>query len=226
MAITACQILQSNDYGSMNQMMTSALSAGWKPLGRMVVTDSPRDFYQMIYQGTDLDIESYQALVNNGSTVPVKNSSGSITDTGTLAISQSVITSVSLPSTSTIVKNSDANINILAATGSTQLATGQSAEVIGGVLTAVRMTATMTVVKNNDSVPVTNSAAAAIANGTATVTTNSITRVALPATIAAVSNNGAVSIPVTTGVLISIGTATRTVTPTVAAGVLTGITIS
>lgn len=226
MAITACQILQSSDYGAINQMMTSAMSSGWKPMGRLVVTDSPRDFYQLMYQGTDVEIESYQVVVSNGDSVPVKTSGGTISDTGALTITQGAVTAATLPATSTIVKNSDANINILAATGSTQLATNQTAEVTAGVLAAVRMTATMTVVKNNDSIPVTNSAAAAIANGTATVAANAVTRVALPATVGALQNNQAVSISVNAGILIAIGTATRTVTPTVTNGVVTAIAIT
>lgn len=226
MAMSACKVLHANDDGSMNQQLTSAMSEGWKPFGRLMVTDSPRDFYQVMYQGNDIDLESYQSIVANNGTAPVKNSAGTITDTGTFAVSQNIVTSVTLPASSTIVKNSDANITVLPASGSTPLLSTQTADVSAGALNGVRLAAANTVVKNNDSVTVANSANSVTASGTATVSTNAVQRVSLPASNAIVSNNQVLSIPVTAGILVAIGTATRTVTITVSAGVPTAISIN
>ncbi|MGY6030671.1 hypothetical protein ACUY4Q_003664 [Phytobacter sp. AG2a] len=226
MAMSACRVLQANDYGAMNQQLTSSMSQGWKPFGRLIVTDSPRDFYQVMYQGNDIDLETYQSIVSDGGTTAVRNSAGTITDTGTFSVSQNVITAVTLPATSTIVKNSDANITVLPASGSTPLLSAQTADVSVGALNGVRLAAANSVVKNNDAVTVANSANSVTASGTATVSTNAVQRVSLPATNAIVSNSQVLSIPVTAGILVAIGTATRTVTLTVSAGVPTAISIS
>lgn len=226
MVMSACQVLHANDDGSMNQQLTSAMTGGWKPLGRLIVTDSPRDFYQMMYQGNDIELETYQAIVSNGNTAPVKNSAGTITDTGTFTVSQNIISAVTMPATSTIVKNNDANITVLPATGSTPLLSTQTADVSVGALNGVRLAAANTVVKNNDTVTVANSANSVTASGTATVSTNAVQRVSLPATNAITSNSQVLSIPVTAGILVAIGTATRSVTLTVSAGVITAASIS
>lgn len=226
MAMSACMVLHANDDGSMNQQLTSAMSGGWKPFGRLVVTDSPRDFYQVMYQGNDIELETYQAIVANNGTAPVKNSAGTITDTGTYTVSQNVVTAVTLPATSTIVKNSDANITVLPASGSTPLLSTQTADVSVGALNGVRLAAANTVVKNSDAVTVANSANSVTASGTATVSANAVQRVSLPATNAIASNSQVLSIPVTAGILVAIGTATRTVTLTVSGGLITAASIS
>ncbi len=106
MAITACQILHANDYGGMNQQLTSALSAGWQPMGYLRITNNDQqDFYQMMYQGTNVDVNAYQSIVDNGQVLPVKNSAGTVTANGTASISQSAINSVSLPDSTAIVTN-------------------------------------------------------------------------------------------------------------------------
>lgn len=226
MAMSACRVLQANDYGSMNQQLTSSMSQGWKPFGRLIVTDSPRDFYQVMYQGNDIDLETYQAIVTDGGTATVKNSAGTITDTGTCAVSQNAVTSVTLPATSTIVKNNDSNITVLPASGLTPMLSTQTADVSVGALNGVRLAATNAVVKNSDAVTVANSANSATASGTASVSTNAVQRVSLPASNAIASNNQALSIPVTAGILISVGTSTRTVTLTVSGGLITAASIS
>ncbi|MBV4365909.1 hypothetical protein [Erwinia phyllosphaerae] len=140
MAITACQILHANDYGGMNQQLTSAMSDGWKPMGYLRITNgSPQDFYQMMYQGNDTDVDSYQAIIANAQTIPVKNSSGTVSATGTAAIAQSVLNSVSLPATTAIVTNTQAlsipvTAGILVAIGTATRTL--TLTVSGGVVTA------------------------------------------------------------------------------------------
>lgn len=226
MAITACQLLQASDYGSMNQQIAASMAAGWKVIGEMIVTNSPRDFYQLMYQGNNTAIEAYQAIINDAQGIPVRNSSGSISESGTASVSQNTLTAVALPATSTIVKAGDTNISLLPASGSTALLTGQSADVATGALTGIRLAGANTVTKQGDTVPVANSANTSTATGTATVSANAVQRVSLPANNAIASNSQVLSIPVTSGILLAIGTATRNVTLTVANGVISAASIS
>ncbi|MCS3423432.1 hypothetical protein M2403_002033 [Rahnella sp. BIGb0603] len=139
MPISACKILQSSDYGSMNQQLTSSMSDGWKPMGQMRITDAPRDFFQMMYQGNSSDMYDYQAVATNNATITVRNSVNTVTDTATISVVQSAITGATLPATTAIVKNTQAlsvpvTAGILVAIGTATRTVTLS--VSGGVVTA------------------------------------------------------------------------------------------
>lgn len=68
---------------------------------------------------------------------------------------------------------------------------------------APELPADQAVVSNGGTVPVTNSAGAAIGNATATVAANAVSRVALPATIAAISNGGTVTVQNSAGAAVA-----------------------
>ncbi len=101
------------------------------------------------------------------------------------------------------------------------------AKINSGALSApVMLTSTQAVVSNAGTSPVQNSAGAAIANGTYTVASNAVTNIRLPATVGAVSNSGTVTCTVTTTTARTAGQSdSKTVTFTVANGVITAITI-
>lgn len=106
MAITDLNILQSNDAGSMNRLMTEALANGWQPMGYLRITDgTQKDFYQTMYKGANVDVNSYQAIISNGQQLTVKNNAGTLQATGTVAINQSAVTAINLPATTTLVSN-------------------------------------------------------------------------------------------------------------------------
>lgn len=106
MAITAIKILQANDYGSMNQLLTQALTDGWKPMGYLRITQNEQqDFYQTMYQGTNLDVDGYQSVIANQQQMTVKNSTGTVSATGTVSITQSAVNAVNLPATTALVSN-------------------------------------------------------------------------------------------------------------------------
>lgn len=141
MAITDCQILHANDYGGMNQQLTSSMSDGWKPMGYLRITNgNPQDFYQMMYKGNDTDVDSYQSIIANGASLTVRNSVGTISATGTVSVSQNVITAVTLPATTSLISNTQA-LSISVTTG-LLIAIGTAARTVtptvsGGVLTGI-----------------------------------------------------------------------------------------
>ena len=109
MAITELNILQANDYGQLNRMMKDALADNWQPMGYLrIAGESQKDFFQMMYKGTNVDVNAYQSIIANGQQLTVKNSSGSMQVTGTAAISQSSVTGISLPATTAMVNNTQA----------------------------------------------------------------------------------------------------------------------
>lgn len=86
---------------------------------------------------------------------------------------------------------------------------------------------TSAIVVNASTVPVQNSAGAAIGTGTVTVAASAVTNVKLPATVAGVSNAGVVTVPITFVTARTAGaTATVAATVTVANGVITAISIA
>lgn len=87
--------------------------------------------------------------------------------------------------------------------------------------------ATSAVVANGGSVPVQNSAGAAIGTATATVAASTLGNVKLPATIAGIGSGAAVTVPITFVTARTAGaTATVAATVTVANGVITAISIA
>lgn len=144
MAISACKILQANDYGAMNQMITSALSEGWKPMGYLRITNGQqKDFYQMMYQGSNIDVDGYQAVISNAQQLTVKNSAGTVSATGTANITQSNVNSINLPDSTAIVTNTQI-LSIPVTTGLT-LTIGTATRkitltVTGGAVTAASIT--------------------------------------------------------------------------------------
>ncbi|PLR52411.1 hypothetical protein P0E69_06860 [Chimaeribacter arupi] len=144
MAITACKILQANDYGAMNQQLTSALATGWKPMGYLRITSGEQqDFYQMVYQGSNLDVDGYESVIANNQQLTVKNSAGTVSATGTVSISQSSVTAVSLPDSTAIVSNTQV-LSIPVTTG-LALSLGTATRKItltvsGGIVTAASIT--------------------------------------------------------------------------------------
>jgi len=81
-------------------------------------------------------------------------------------------------------------------------------------------------IANNQQLTVRNSAGTVSATGTASIAQSTVSAVNLPATTAIVTNTQVLSIPVTAGILVAIGTATRSLTLTVAGGVVTAAAIS
>lgn len=140
MAITELNILQANDYGQLNRMMKLALDDGWQPMGYLRITgESQKDFFQMMYKGTNVDVNAYQAIIANGQQLTVRNSGGTMQATGTVAISQSAVTGVNLPATFALVNNSQ-SISVPVTAG-VLLAVGTSTRTLtlsvsGGVITA------------------------------------------------------------------------------------------
>lgn len=87
--------------------------------------------------------------------------------------------------------------------------------------------ATQAIVSNGSTIPLQNSAGASIDNITLTVAANTVGNAKLPATTAAVKNTAAVTVPVTFVTARTAGQqATVAVTFTVAAGVITAISIA
>lgn len=140
MAITDLNILQSNDAGSMVRLVTEAIANGWQPMGYLRITNgTQKDFFQAMYKGTNVDVNSYQAIISNGQQLTVKNSAGAMQATGTVAISQSAVSSVNLPATTALVNNTQA-LSIPVTTGlAISLGTATrtvTLTVSGGVVTA------------------------------------------------------------------------------------------
>lgn len=140
MAITDLNILQSNDAGSMVRLVTEAIANGWQPMGYLRITNgTQKDFYQTMYKGTNVDVNSYQAIISNGQQLTVKNSAGTLQATGTVAISQSAVTGVNLPATTSLVNNTQALS--IPVTAGVLLAIGTATRTVtftvtGGVITA------------------------------------------------------------------------------------------
>ncbi|MDU5835955.1 MAG: hypothetical protein E6Z53_02660 [Pantoea sp.] len=140
MAITDLNILQSNDAGSMNRLMTEALANGWQPMGYLRITDgTQKDFYQTMYKGANVDVNSYQAIISNGQQLTVKNNAGTLQATGTVAINQSAVTAINLPATTTLVSNTQ-SLSIPVTTG-LAISLGTATRTVtftvsGGVVTA------------------------------------------------------------------------------------------
>lgn len=140
MAITDLNILQSNDAGSMVRLVTDAIANGWQPMGYLRITNgTQKDFYQTMYKGTNVDVNSYQAIIANSQQLIVKNSAGTLQATGTVAISQSTVSAVTLPATTALVNNTQA-LSIPVTTGlAISLGTATrtvTLTVSGGVVTA------------------------------------------------------------------------------------------
>lgn len=140
MAITDLNILQSNDAGSMVRLVTDAIANGWQPMGYLRITNgTQKDFYQAMYKGTNVDVNSYQAIIANNQQLTVKNSAGTMQATGTVAISQSAVTAITLPVTTALVNNTQA-LSIPVTTGlAISLGTATrtvTLTVSGGVVTA------------------------------------------------------------------------------------------
>lgn len=96
----------------------------------------------------------------------------------------------------------------------------------GTIPAPIVLNSNQAVVTNAGTSPVQNSAGAAIASGTYTVASNTVSNIRLPATVGAVSNSGTVTCTVTTTTARTAGQSdSKTVTFTVANGVITAITI-
>lgn len=140
MAITDLNILQSNDAGAMVRLVTEAIANGWQPMGELRITNgSQKDFYQTMYKGTNVDVNSYQSIISNGQQLTVKNSAGTMQATGTVAINQSAVSAVSLPATTALVNNTQALS--IPVTAGILLAIGTATRTVtltvsGGVVTA------------------------------------------------------------------------------------------
>lgn len=140
MAITELNILQSNDAGSMVRLVTDAIANGWQPMGYLRITNgTQKDFYQTMYKGTNVDVNSYQSIIANNQQLTVKNSAGTMQASGTVQISQSAVTGISLPATTALVNNTQA-ISIPVTAGII-LAVGTATRTVtltvsGGVVTA------------------------------------------------------------------------------------------
>ncbi|MDU5473772.1 hypothetical protein [Pantoea sp.] len=140
MAITDLNILQSSDAGSMVRLVTDAIANGWQPMGYLRITNgTQKDFYQTMYKGANVDVNPYQAIIANNQQLTVKNSAGTMQATGTVAISQSAVTAVTIPATTALVNNTQA-LNIPVTTGlAISLGTATrtvTLTVSGGVVTA------------------------------------------------------------------------------------------
>lgn len=140
MAITELNILQSNDAGSMVRLVTDAIANGWQPMGYLRITNgTQKDFYQTMYKGTNVDVNSYQSIIANNQQLTVKNSAGTMQATGTVQISQSAVTGISLPATTALVNNTQALS--IPVTAGIILAVGTATRTVtltvsGGVVTA------------------------------------------------------------------------------------------
>ncbi|WP_313611824.1 hypothetical protein [Pantoea piersonii] len=96
----------------------------------------------------------------------------------------------------------------------------------GTIAAPVQLATNQAVITNAGLSPVQNSAGTAIANGTYTVTANTVGNIKLPSTVGAVSNGTAPTITVTTTTARTAGQSdSKVVTFTVANGVITSITI-
>lgn len=140
MAITDLNILQSNDAGSMVRLVTDAIANGWQPMGYLRITNgTQKDFYQTMYKGTNVDVNSYQSIISNGQQLTVRNSAGTLSATGSATIAQNSLSAVNLPATFSIVNNSQAlsipvTAGVLVAIGTATRTV--TLTVSGGVVTA------------------------------------------------------------------------------------------
>ena len=96
----------------------------------------------------------------------------------------------------------------------------------GTIAAPITLSATQSVVSDAGTLPIQNSAGAAIGTGTATVAGGNVSYLRLPATVGAVSNGNSRGVTVTTTTARTAGQSdSKTVTFTVANGVITAITI-
>lgn len=103
----------------------------------------------------------------------------------------------------------------------------EAADALTAIGISTALPGTQAVVINNSTVPVQNSAGAAIANATLTVAGNAVTAAKLPATQAAVANAAVRTVPITFVTARTAGQqATVAATFTVANGVITAISIA
>lgn len=88
--------------------------------------------------GFGAPVDPLVAQVANASTVPVKNSAGTVTKTGTATVAGSAVTGVALAATSAIVDNV-ADVTVKHFNGSVVASSGVLAEVASGGLVSVKM---------------------------------------------------------------------------------------
>lgn len=83
--------------------------------------------------GSGITLAATQVIVNDGAAIPVTNSVGTITVTGTANVAAGVLTNVSLPATDAIVTNAEALV--VPVTG--VIGTTATFTVAGGVITGI-----------------------------------------------------------------------------------------
>lgn len=154
-----------------------------------------------------------QAIVDNGETVPVRNSAGADSHNATAVVAGGELSGVNLAATVAMVDNSDA-ITVQNSAGAAVAGT-HSATVAAGVLSNVRLAATVAPVVNAAVVPVlpASGTTPAQGNATAAVAAGVITGVRLPATSAVVTNGLVLNVDggtVTLNVAANVVTATFT----------------
>lgn len=161
-----------------------------------------------------------QAVVSNGGSVPVKNSAGTVTKTGTATVAANAVTGVALGATTAIVDNAGAATVRNSAGSKTAAAT---VAVAAGAVTNVNITASTTaIVDHNDTVPVKDAAGVVRASGaTAEIVAGVPVSVRLAATASVAIIPTATKFPV--GTVSGSGTFG---TFTVVNGVITGIVLS
>lgn len=152
-----------------------------------------------------------QAIVDNGGTVPVRNSAGADSHNATAVVAAGELSGVNLAATVAMVDNSDA-ITVQNSAGAAVAGT-HAATVAAGVLSNVRLAATVAPVVNSAAVTVLPAAGTTPAQGgaTAVVAAGALTGVRLPATSAVVTNGQVIAV------------AGGTVTLTVAANAVTAV---
>lgn len=160
-----------------------------------------------------------QAIVADGqSNLPVKNSAGTVSTTGTASVSGSAVQGIALPATQALTANGG-TVAVANSVGGFQ--DNATTVVANGALGSVQLPATTTTIKNNANVQVQNSAGTVISSSCpAAVGSGVLSNVKLPSTVAAVTNAVKQTLPAITG------TYTNGYTFTVTNGVITAIVAS
>lgn len=172
----------------------------------------------VVAEGTlSVNLPATVAGVESADTVAVVNSAGADSHNATATVASGAITNVKLAATTAFVDNTDA-VTVHNSAG-TAVAGSHVATVAAGVLSNVKLAATIAPLANAATVAIQNSAGTAVGTGTVAVAAGVVSNVKLPANVAGVTDGAGLTVPVT-------GTYVDTITPTVAAGVITGFVMS
>ncbi|UPY96256.1 hypothetical protein [Pectobacterium sp. 21LCBS03] len=227
--IEAIRYFHASSLGELEQMMPALIAAGWQPFDQVVIERSADgwDFTQVMTKGAANSLPANQVIIANGNTSQLYAADGTASQGVTVnaVIVNGVLLRQQLPASVTTISNGD-TVSVRNSAGA-NAKSGTAVVSSSGSLTGINLPATTAMIDNSAAVTVQNSAGTAIA-GThaATVAAGAISNIKLAANIAPIANGTVLSsLPVTNNAILAIGTVNRSVTITVANGVITGITV-